>query len=105
MHIPRGEVHPSYPGPDPYKVYVKPAETITHELEGCYSYPRIIFFEVSGVLQKGEACMSQKVYVLDKNKNPLMPTTRFGHVRILLKQNKARVVSNKPFTIQLLYDV
>ena len=48
--------------------------------------------------------MSQKVYVLDKNKNPLMPTTRFGHVRILLKQNKARVVSNKPFTIQLLYD-
>lgn len=44
------------------------------------------------------------VYVLSKTGKPLMPTTRCGHVRILLKQKKARVVSLKPFTIQLLYD-
>ncbi len=44
------------------------------------------------------------VYVLSKTGKPLMPTTRCGHVRILLKQKKARVVNIKPFTIQLLYD-
>lgn len=44
------------------------------------------------------------VYVLSKTGKPLMPTTRCGHVRILLKQKKARVVNLKPFTIQLLYD-
>ena len=32
-----------------------------------------------------------------------MPTTRCGHVRHLLKEQKARVVASKPFTIQLLY--
>lgn len=44
------------------------------------------------------------VYVLDKNKNPLMPTTRFGHVRKLLNEKRAKAVSTKPFVIQLLYD-
>lgn len=44
------------------------------------------------------------VYVLSKNGKPLMPTTRCGHVRLLLKQKKARVVNLKPFTIKLLYD-
>lgn len=44
------------------------------------------------------------VYVLSKEGNPLMPTTRGGHTRILLKQGKARVVSTNPFTIQLLYE-
>lgn len=44
------------------------------------------------------------VYVLSKDGKPLMPTTRCGHVRILLKQKKARVVTAKPFTIKLLYD-
>ena len=44
------------------------------------------------------------VFVLSKNGKPLMPTTRCGHVRLLLKQKKARVVSLKPFTIELLYD-
>lgn len=43
------------------------------------------------------------VYVLSTNGKPLMPTTRCGHVRILLKQNKARVVERNPFTIQLMY--
>lgn len=44
------------------------------------------------------------VYVLSKTGKPLMPTTRCGHVRLLLKQKRARVVNLKPFTIQLLYD-
>lgn len=33
-----------------------------------------------------------------------MPTKRFGKVRRLLKEGKAKVVSTKPFTIQLLYE-
>ena len=44
------------------------------------------------------------VYVLSKNGKPLMPTTRCGHVRILLKEKKARVVEKTPFTIQLTYE-
>ena len=43
------------------------------------------------------------IYVLNKDGKPLMPTTRGGHVRHLLKEQKARVVRSKPFTIQLLY--
>lgn len=42
------------------------------------------------------------IYVLNKDGKPLMPTTRGGHVRHLLKEQKARVVMTKPFTIQLL---
>ena len=44
------------------------------------------------------------VYVLSASGKPLMPTTRCGHVRILLKEKKARVVERKPFTIQLAYE-
>lgn len=45
------------------------------------------------------------VYVLDINNKPLMPTTRYGHVRILLRQKKAVVVRKFPFTIKLTYDL
>lgn len=44
------------------------------------------------------------VYVISQSGKPLMPTTRCGHVRILLKEGKARVVERKPFTIQLVYE-
>lgn len=44
------------------------------------------------------------VYVISQSGTPLMPTTRCGHVRRLLKMKKARVVERKPFTIQLLYE-
>lgn len=44
------------------------------------------------------------IYVLNKDGKPLMPTTRGGHVRHLLKKQQARVVRTKPFTIQLLYE-
>jgi len=44
------------------------------------------------------------VYVLGKNGEHLAPTTRCGHVRCLLKEGKAKVVSTNPFTIQLLYE-
>ena len=44
------------------------------------------------------------VYVQSASGRPLMPTTRCGHVRILLKEGKARVVERKPFTIRLMYE-
>ena len=43
------------------------------------------------------------VYVQDIDDNPMMPTTRHGKVRRLLKANKATVVNLCPFTIQLTY--
>ena len=42
------------------------------------------------------------VYVLSKEGRPLMPTKRYGRVRHLLRQGKAKVVKKTPFTIQLL---
>ena len=44
------------------------------------------------------------VYVQDINGKPLMPTTRHGKVRRLLKSNKAIVVNLCPFTIKLTYE-
>ena len=44
------------------------------------------------------------VYVLKKNGQPFMPTSRFGKVRRLLKEGKAKVVRREPFTIKLLYE-
>ena len=44
------------------------------------------------------------VYVLNKNGEPLMPTTRYGRVRRLLRKGLAVVVDYRPFTIQLAYD-
>lgn len=43
-----------------------------------------------------------RVYVINLRKEPLMPTIP-SKARKLLKQNKAKVVSRTPFTIQLLY--
>lgn len=42
------------------------------------------------------------VYVLNKNKEPLMPC-KPAKARKLLKYKKAKVIHRKPFTIQLLY--
>ena len=44
------------------------------------------------------------VYVLKQNGQPFMPTSRFGKVRRLLKEKKAKVVRREPFTIKLLYE-
>ena len=44
------------------------------------------------------------VYVLDKHGKPLMPTTRYGHVRRMLQAGEAVAVSTKPFTIRLKYE-
>ncbi len=38
------------------------------------------------------------IYILDKNKNPLMPTERHGKIRKLLNEGKAKVVKQIPFT-------
>ena len=43
------------------------------------------------------------VYVININGQPLMPTNRYGKVRHLLKDGKAKVINRCPFTIQLLY--
>lgn len=45
-----------------------------------------------------------KVYVLDRNGQPLMPTKRSGWVYRALRDGKAKVVSKCPFTIKLLYE-
>ena len=44
------------------------------------------------------------VYVLNCKGVPIMPTTRHGMVRRLLKEHKAKVVKRCPFTIQLSYE-
>lgn len=44
------------------------------------------------------------VYILKQNGQPFMPTERFGKVRRLLKEGKAKVVHREPFTIRLLYE-
>ena len=44
------------------------------------------------------------IYVISKDGQPLMPTTRFGKVRRLLKNKKAKVIRSCPFTIKLLYE-
>ena len=43
------------------------------------------------------------VYALNKYGKPLMPTTRYGRVRRLLRKGLAVVVDYRPFTIQLTY--
>ena len=45
-----------------------------------------------------------QVYVLDMNRQPLMPTRNGAKVRVLLKQKRAKVISKCPFTIKLLYE-
>ena len=44
------------------------------------------------------------VYVISKDGQPLMPTSRCGKVRRMLKRGKAKVIKRCPFTIQLLYE-
>ena len=43
------------------------------------------------------------VYVLNQDGQPIMPTRNHAKVRVLLKNNKAKVICRCPFTIQLLY--
>ena len=44
-----------------------------------------------------------RVYVINKNGNPLMPC-KLAKARHLLRDGKAKVVNRSPFTIQLLWD-
>lgn len=44
------------------------------------------------------------VYVISKDGQPLMPISRCGKVRRLLKSKRAKVVRRCPFTIKLLYE-
>ena len=62
--------------------------------------------KVSLLISKEVTSMTQKtiVYVLNKRGEPLMATTRCGHVRKLLKEGRAVAVGNCPFTIRLKYE-
>jgi len=44
-----------------------------------------------------------RVYVINKNGNPLMPC-KPAKARHLLRDGKAKVIKRNPFTIQLLWD-
>lgn len=44
------------------------------------------------------------VYVLNQNGKPLMPTERYGKVRRMINDGRARVVTTRPFTIKLTYE-
>lgn len=55
--------------------------------------------------RKSENRQDVYVTVLSKDGEVLAPTNRCGHVRILLKHGKARVVKTRPFTIMLNYEV
>lgn len=44
------------------------------------------------------------VYVISKDRQPLMPTKRSGKVYRLLKNKQAKVIKRCPFIIQLLYE-
>ena len=56
-------------------------------------------------MSKGRGSYRLKpVYVISLNGQPLMPTTRYGRVRRMLKSNLAKVRWLEPFTIQLLYE-
>ncbi len=48
--------------------------------------------------------MATVVAVVDKDGQPLMPTTRLGKVRHMLKDGRAVVFRRNPFTIQLTYE-
>lgn len=44
------------------------------------------------------------IFVIAKDGAPLMPTTKPGKVRRMLKDGRAKIYSHRPFTIQLTYD-
>lgn len=44
------------------------------------------------------------VYVISKDGQPLMPISRCGKVRRLLKSKRAKVIKRCPFTIKLLFE-
>lgn len=48
--------------------------------------------------------ISMPVFVVSKTGERLMPTTRYGKVRHLLKNGEAKIIGRNPFTIQLCYD-
>ena len=52
----------------------------------------------------GRLTPQKYTYVISASGQPLMPTTRQGHVRRLLNAGKARITSHVPYTIQLKYD-
>ena len=48
--------------------------------------------------------MPEEIYMLAPDGTPLMPTKRKRHIDALIRTGKARIVSQVPFVVQLLYD-
>lgn len=44
------------------------------------------------------------IYVQAQDGTPLMPTSRCGKLRRMLRDGKAVIVSHTPFTVRLTYD-
>ena len=49
--------------------------------------------------------MPEEIYILAPDGTPLMPTKRKRHVDALVKAGKARIVSQVPMVVQMLYEV
>ena len=77
-------------------MYIKPCNNIGEGYLTTSNRSVIYLF----IFKKGAPIM---VYVLNQKGQPLMPTSRYGKVRHLIKDGKAKVVNRCPFTIQLLY--
>ena len=44
------------------------------------------------------------IYIVNKYNKPLMPTNRHSHIRKLIKQGKAVVISSNPYIVKLKYE-
>lgn len=44
------------------------------------------------------------IYIISQDGTPLMPTTRCGKVRRMLRDGSAVIASHTPFTIMLTYE-
>ena len=49
--------------------------------------------------------MPEEIYILAPDGTPLMPTKRKRHIDALVKAGKARIVSQVPMVVQMLYEV
>jgi len=70
--------------------------------EGTLTVRYVLAYSIKHINKRKE-CLFM-VYVLNKDGQPLMPTSRHGKVRRLLKSGQAKVIKRCPFTIKLLYE-
>lgn len=69
-----------------------------------YNIGDVNHMRISHVLSILDWNHKMKVFVISNSGERLMPTSKLGKVRHLLKAGKAKIVKHNPFTIQLLYN-